>query len=61
MKREIEQILQEDKRLRRFIELNVDTLTDFARIGNVDIEHLTIREGKVQTEGKWLCLTVKPK
>jgi hypothetical protein len=61
MPRDIDTILKEDPRLRRFVELNIDTLTDWARIGNVDIEHLSIRQCKVQMEGKRLCLTIKPK
>ena len=59
--RKIEDIIQEDKRLKRFIELNIDTFTDWARIGNVDIEHLHIRDCKVQMEGKSVYLTIKPR
>jgi len=59
--RNLEDIIKEDKRLKRFIELNIEALTDWSRIGNVDIEHLTIRDNKVQMEGKSICLTIKPK
>lgn len=47
--------------LERFIELNREILIDWARIGNVDIEHLTIRDKKILIEGKSVCLTIKTK
>ena len=51
----------EDKDLQKFIELNHDILITWAKVGNVDIEHLTIRDKKVQMEGKDVRLTIKPK
>ena len=59
--RNLSDVIQEDKSLRRFIELNIDILTIWAKVGNIDIEHLTIRDSKVQMEGKSVCLTIKPR
>ncbi len=46
-KRSIEQILQDDPVFKRFIDLNLELLSNMARIGHGTIERLTLKDGKL--------------
>ena len=61
MARDIITILKEDERLRRLIELNLDTLTSWSRIENIDLEHFRIRDKKFLVDNIQELLVVKPK
>jgi len=39
--------LREDKTLKRFIEINIELLSNMAKIGYGTIEHLNLKEGKM--------------
>jgi hypothetical protein len=45
--RSLETILSEDTKLRRFIELNIEVLSNIAKIGFGVIEHIPIKDGKL--------------
>ena len=46
-KRGIEQIIQEDPTFKRFLEINLEILSNMARVGYGEIEHASIKEGKI--------------
>ena len=45
--RNLDDWLREDKTLRRFIELNIEVLSNIAKIGYGAIEHIPIKDGKL--------------
>lgn len=61
MTRKLDDIIKEDNRFRHFIELNIEPLSDWSRIKNIEIEHLSIRDSKILFEGKEILLTIKSK
>jgi len=46
-KRSIEDILREDTGFKRFLEINLELLSNMARIGHGTIERLALKEGKL--------------
>ena len=46
-KRGIEDIIREDPTFKRFLEINLDLLSNLARVGYGTIEHAPIKEGKI--------------
>jgi hypothetical protein len=45
--RSLDEILKDDKTLRRFIEINIEVLSNIAKIGYGVIEHIPIKDGKL--------------
>ena len=45
--RKIEQILADDPTFRRFIELNLELLSNLAKVGHGTIERLSLKDGKL--------------
>jgi hypothetical protein len=45
--RDIETIIREDERLKRFIRINLELFTNLSRIEYGVIEHLVMKEGKL--------------
>lgn len=48
MARSLDEILKEDAKLRRVIELNIDLLSNIAHIQYGMLDNLPIKEGKIQ-------------
>ena len=46
-KRGIEDIIRDDPSFKRFLELNLEILSNMARVGYGTIEHAPIKEGKI--------------
>ena len=46
-KRGIEDIIREDPSFKRFLEINLELLSNLARVGYGVIEHAPIKEGKI--------------
>jgi len=47
MSRSIDEILKDDPKFRRFIELNLEILSNLAKVGYGEIEHCPLKEGKL--------------
>jgi hypothetical protein len=47
MPRSIDDILKDDPKFRRFLEINLEILSNISKIGYGEIEHAPIKEGKI--------------
>ena len=45
--RKIEEILKDDATLKRFLEINLELLSNLAKIGHGTIERLSLKDGKL--------------
>jgi len=61
MKRDIVDIIKEDSRVKRWIELNFEYIHIASHNDNIDIEHLTQRDGKLHWQDKKRLLTISNK
>ena len=47
MSRTIEQIISDDPKFKKFLEMNLEILSNIAKVGYGEIEHMPIKEGKL--------------
>jgi hypothetical protein len=55
--RNLDDWLKDDKTLRRFIEINIDLLSNLAKIGYGEIEHLNLKDGKLLVKKQLITIS----
>lgn len=57
MPRSLEQILTDDPKFKHFLELNLELLSNLAKIGYGEIEHLNLKDGKLLVKKQLITIS----